>query len=186
MQKKVVVVITGTIASGKGFAAEFFRKQGFEHHSFSNIIREIAKERKIPIDRKHLHALGLKLRKESKTSILAQRVAQHLEGKRAHYVVEGIRDLGELSFLKKKFNCVLIGVDADPHIRFERLKKRGRKGDSKTFLEFLKIDNSERKGSGEVDRILKKADYLISNEGSEQAFKKELKKALSHIKSNIK
>jgi dephospho-CoA kinase len=185
---KVVVGITGTIASGKGRAAQFFKENGFEHHSLSQEIRAIAKERGLPINRETLSKLGSQLRAESKESILAKRVAKNIKGRKKYFVIDGIRDMSEVKYFQKHFHFYLIGIDADPHIRFQRLKKRRRKGDPDTFEDFLIIDRRERRAGGgqEVQKCLMAADFLISNDGTLEEFHKNLKKVLSKIRDDVK
>jgi len=173
----MIIGITGTIASGKGKAASYFHSKGFTHHSFSSEIREIAKERKIEINRMNLEKLGLDLRLESPdVSILGKRVIELMEkdlkkNPNSDFVVEGIRDISEIKALKDFVNkirsrFVLIGIDADIETRFKRLKKRARHGDPKTFVEFKQIDEKELDSKGqEVSKCLEHADFLIDNSG---------------------
>ena len=171
----MIIVVTGTIASGKGKAAEIIRDIGFEHHSFSLEIRAIAKERGISITRKNLSKLGLKLRKESpKKSLIAERLLKHIsENPKKRYVLDGLRDLAEISSLKRfskktGHKLILIAVHAPQDARFIRLQARKRHGDPKTFEEFKKIDDSEFIGGHgqDVGKCMKKADYILANDGT--------------------
>lgn len=184
--KKVVIGITGTIASGKGYAATFFHEKGFEHHSASLAIRAIAKERKITINRANLSKLGSKLQKEDPLAI-TKRVAKLIAGRKKYFVVDGIRTMKAVNFYKKHFDFYLIGIDAPIETRFERVKSRGRKGDPKTLSDFKKIDKKEMAPGGgqEVGKCLKAANILIENCGSQKDFEKSLRKSLSIIKYDI-
>ncbi|HII71559.1 TPA: AAA family ATPase, partial [Candidatus Woesearchaeota archaeon] len=153
----MIIGITGPICAGKGKAAEHFRKKGFVHHSFSMEIREVAKERKIEINRKNLTKLGTSLRKESPgKSILGQRlldkIRQDIDRGASRWVVEGFRESDEVEMFRKhefdnkKMRFVLIAVDAPQDVRWERMQKRGRHGEPETLTEFKKTDNAEMKG----------------------------------------
>lgn len=172
----MIIGITGTISSGKGKIAELIRDRGFVHHSFSAEIREIAKERKIEVNRKNLEMLGGELIDEN---VLSKRIIAHIDkelkknpGK--NFVVEGMRHpkqinaLREYEFENPNKRFILIGVDADPKIRFERLRHRKRRGDPETFDEFKTIDDKERRPGGgqEVDNCLAMADFIIENDGT--------------------
>ncbi|MCW4026025.1 MAG: AAA family ATPase [Candidatus Bathyarchaeota archaeon] len=182
----MIIAITGTIASGKGKVADILKKKGFEHHSFSSEIRAVAKERGIEVNRLTLSKLGADLRKESPhDSILAKRILEKVKLDK-DYVVDGLRDMDEVQSLErfekeKGKRFILVGIDADPHIRFERLKKRGRHGDPKTFEEFKKIDDKELEGSAgqEVGKCLEHASYILMNDGDLKDLEKKLDELLS-------
>ena len=103
--------------------------------------------------------------------ILAKRILEKVRLDK-DYVVDGLRDMDEVKSLEKYEKehgkrFILLGIDADPHIRFERLKKRGRHGDPETFEEFKKIDDKELEGNEgqEVGKCLEHASYIIMNDG---------------------
>ena len=185
----MIILITGTIASGKGKVAELIKEKGFEHHSFSSIIRVVARERGIKSSRATLSKLGRDLREESKESVLASRVMVHVKDFSKNYVIDGLRDLSELFYVKKfgkenKIKVYLMGVDAPQKVRFDRSKHRGRHGDPVTFEEFKKIDDLESHGNvgKEVGECLHHADFIIENVGSLD----ELKDDINHVLDELK
>ena len=172
----MIIGITGTIASGKGIASKYIHDKGFVHHSLSTEIRAIAKERKIPVSRLTLSKLGGDLKKELPGgSILANKITEKIEHElkeKQDFVIDGIRDVEEITELrsfcnKKRIPFILIGIDADQKVRFERLKKRRRHGDPETFSEFKDIDDKEKATGGgqEVGPCLERADFLLDNSG---------------------
>lgn len=190
----MIVGITGPICAGKGKVAELFKKHGFEHHSFSSEIRQVAKERRIEVNRDNLSKLGTDLRKESpKISILASRLLARIKKDRMHgkhrFVLDGLRDFDELFMFRlhemdnKDMRFVLVGVDAPQELRWKRLKKRGRHGDPESFQDFKKVDDREWKGGGgqEVGRCMKMADYVIQNDGTLPALKKKVDEIVREI-----
>jgi dephospho-CoA kinase len=106
-------------------------------------------------------------------------------------IIDGIRNPGEVEYLKKKFgkNFVLIAVDAPKELRFKRLLERKKEGDPKTFEEFNEIDETDNgKNQPEygqrVGECLKLADYLIINDGSLDELNKKLEKISKLILSS--
>ncbi|MBU0461532.1 MAG: AAA family ATPase [Nanoarchaeota archaeon] len=191
----MIIVICGTIASGKGRAAELIRDKGFEHHSYSLEIRAIAKERGIKINRPNLSKLGAQLKKErpGKSTLTDKLLEKVDKDPKKNYVIEGLRDIEAVVALReyekrKKVKIIIIGVDAPQKLRFERLKGRGRHGDPKTFAEFKEIDDREFKGGKgqDVGAVVKMAKYVIDNSGTEKELKKKVDEVLKKIKAKKK
>ena len=101
-------------------------------------------------------------------------------------IVDGIRNPDEIRELRKKREVYIIGVNASQKLRFQRLKKRNRIGDPKTFTEFKKLDNLENRGKTkgqEINKCLKMADFTILNNSSLEKLHKEIEKVLESISS---
>ncbi len=168
----MIIGLTGTLGSGKGTVAEFFRKKGFGYLSLSDELRDEARKRKIEITRDSLQALGNKLREEQGPGVLAKLVLERINKYNLmDAVVDGIRNPAEIAELKKLPHFFLVAVDAPEKTRFERMKSRNRENDPKTFDAFKKVDARDR-GKGEnasgqqVGKCLKLAPVLIRNDST--------------------
>jgi len=163
----MIIGLTGTIASGKSTVAKFFKKRGYEHFTYSDILRIEADKRNISPSRENLQALGNKVKEESHNlGILSRMIIEN--AKKPDIIADGIRTVDEISELRKN-KCVIIGVDASQKTRYNRLKNRKRKGDPTDFNEFKKIDDHENKGltpGQEINKCLNKSDFIIKNDGS--------------------
>ena len=62
----MIIGLTGTIGSGKGEVVKYLKGKGFEHYVYSDILKEIAKQRNIEPTRANLQKLGSDIKKESK------------------------------------------------------------------------------------------------------------------------
>jgi dephospho-CoA kinase len=64
----------------------------------------------------------------------------------------------------------LISIDADPKVRFDRLMQRDRKGDSKSWEQFLEQElleeNSDDPNKQQLFNTIKEADFNIDNSGN--------------------
>ncbi|MHC1577484.1 MAG: nucleoside/nucleotide kinase family protein, partial [Candidatus Methanospirareceae archaeon] len=91
-------------------------------------------------------------------------------------VVDGIRGVAEVEAFKKEFgdDFVLVRVDAPLRVRYERIQARGRGDDSLSLEEFKNREARER-GWG-MEEAMKKADKIVQNNGSLEAFRREIKK----------
>ncbi|MEM7825997.1 MAG: AAA family ATPase, partial [Candidatus Aenigmatarchaeota archaeon] len=165
-----VIGITGTLASGKDTVKKIFQSK-FDCYTFSlsSIIRtELEKKKNSSFNRKKMQDLGNELRKKYGNHILAMLAVEYMQKDKEMVVIDGIRNPGEIDFLRRKFKdkFVLIGVDAPPEIRFERMKKRNESFDPKSWEEFLEIDKKDQ-GENEPEYgqrtrdCIKKADFLV-------------------------
>jgi dephospho-CoA kinase len=99
-------------------------------------------------------------------------------------VIGSIRAVGEAERLKQ-VGGKLIGVDADAHVRFERLSARGRADDNDTFEQFMEKETAEM-AAAETDptkfgmaAVIAMADIRIQNNGNDiEAFKASAAQAL--------
>jgi len=139
-----------------------------EHYVYSDILREIAKQRRIEPTRANLQKLGNDVKKASgNQGILSRRLLDNIKTDKV--VVDGIRNVDEIVELKKGKKAYIIGVIASQRVRFKRLRKRSREGDPINFSEFKRLDNFENRGKTrgqEINKCLKLADYIINNNGT--------------------
>jgi len=80
----------------------------------------------------------------------------------------------------------LIGVKSRRSLRFQRLLKRAKPWDPKTWKEFLKIDRRDlgigQQHSGQqVGKCLAYCDYVLTNNKGVSDFQKKTKKLLDNI-----
>ena len=189
--KRVVVGIVGPIASGKGVVSKLFQKKGFKQYSLSDRIREELRKRKLPEnDRLHLQNVGDELRKKFGDGVLAERTIKKVHDDECKKIVlESIRNPGEIRLLRETLKATIIGIDASQKKRFKHLKARNRKGDPKTWKEFVKFDTREisgkRKGYQiQVDRCLQMSDFVIKNEGSKKELATKVEKVMKKFGNN--
>lgn len=182
----MIIGITGRIGSGKEEIAKFFAKKKFVYFTLSIVIREEAVKRGIEVTRKNLQDLGDLLRKEEGPGALVKRLLNQMQpGK--NYVIDGIRNPGEIEVLRKFKNFFLIGIDAPQNIRFQRMLRRAKESDPKTWGDFLIADNRDFHDPDDilgqqVHACMKMADFIIVNDGSLKEFKENILKVWGKIK----
>ncbi|MBI2138082.1 dephospho-CoA kinase [Candidatus Woesearchaeota archaeon] len=161
----MIIALTGTIGSGKGEVAKYVEQKGFQYLVYSDVLREIAKQKGIEPTRQNLHKLGGAIKeKVHDPGYLSKQLLKKIT--KEHAVVDGVRNVGEIEELKKSGDAYIIGITAPQRLRFLRLRKRKREGDPLTFPEFKRIDNIENRGrtkGQEINACLKHADYMIAN-----------------------
>jgi len=167
----MIIGLTGKNAAGKGELAKHIQSKGFAYFSLSDALREEATKRGLDHSRDTMINLGNELRKKFGNSILAKRINEKIKKENAanNFIIDSIRNPGEIKELRKNEGFLLVGVVTDENIRFRRLLKRGRLGDATTFEEFRKQENRENnnESSGQqLDRCLELADKKISSNGT--------------------
>jgi dephospho-CoA kinase len=179
-----IIGITGTLASGKTSVKDFFLSHFSSYFiSLSDIIKEELLKEGREVKRETLIEKGNELRKKYGNQILVEvailTLPQNLE--KELIIIDGIRNPGEVAYLKEKFgkDFILIGVDAPRELRLKRLMERGKEGDPKSFEEFIEMDKTDfgenqPEYGQKVGECLKLADYLIINDGTMDELNKKL------------
>lgn len=185
----VYVGVVGQIAVGKGVLVDYLiKKLGFASFSLSSILHEELKKRKInDFTRETLQNIGDELRNRYQNDVLAKRAIKKLlhEGKK-HVVIEGIRNTGEVEFLKKNPNFVLIGVKANRGLRFRRLLKRSKPWDPKNWADFVRVDKrdlgiGQDKSGQQVGKCLAYCDYVLTNNKDTVDFQRKVNNLMKKI-----
>jgi len=182
---KLVVGLTGTLGSGKETAKEIIKRNlSCYYVTLSTIIRGELEKRKASFNRTSLQDMGDQMRKQYGTHILALLAVEYLPRDKEIIIIDGIRNPGEVEWLRKKFgrDFVMIAIDAPQSVRWERMQKRAKRTDPKTFEEFLVAEKRDI-GEGQPDygqqvaACMKIADITIVNDGSLQDFEDKIKQA---------
>lgn len=168
--------VAGTAGSGKDTVAQLMAELfGSENLSTGDMVRSIARQvyRLAPHVRPthdQSYTVASYMRKEiSPTAIIKLCM---LEGEVQHTktaIIHGLRTMGEADAVRKA-GGIIVGVDADVRLRYDRLKKD--RDMLKTFEEFLEQDELENSGLSDkgdargIRHIIDSADVVLTNEGS--------------------
>lgn len=192
----VIIGVVGQIACGKGVLKDFLIEQsGFTSFSLSSIVHDELEKKGIKqFTRATLQDIGDELRKEYGDDVLAKRAIKRLKMKdlrlKNRVVIEGIRNTGEIEYLKKLPHFILIGVKAKRELRFKRLLKRTKPWDPKTWNEFLVVDRRDlgigQKTEGQqVGKCLAYCDYMLTNDKDIGDFQRKIKITMEKVFKKI-
>ena len=175
----MILGIAGTHGAGKGAVVDLLKEHGFIHCSARELFLEILKERNSPLDRASISALANELRAEHGVSYVVDTyLARHTSSD--NVIIESIYTLGEVEALRKRGGVVL-AVDADPEIRYERIKGRMSETDFVTKEDFIaqqqKELHSDDPSKQNTRAVMETADFRIENNGSLE----ELKESVAHV-----
>lgn len=173
-----LIGLTGTNGAGKGEVAAYLVKNGYAYVSLSDEVRENLRRRGKTVTRDQMIAAGNALRRRFGADILARRVMKKVKSRS---VIDSIRNVQEVAFLRRQDGFILVAVDAPPRLRFERVKKRGRQESAATLKEFIAIEELEMRGGRseqQLRRCMTMADLTIVNDGPLAALRRQIKERL--------
>ncbi len=181
-----VIGLVGPIASGKDSVLDELKGRGFKAFFLGDRTRDEADRRGLPHDRSVLQDMGNDLREKFGDDILVKLTEKLFNGSEEKIVIDGIRNPGEIAYLRKKYNSIIIGVTAPFDTRREFSRKRSGDADPKTSKEFELVEKRDR-GIGEgshgqqVEECLKMSDIVVENKGSPSELISRIRDALDKV-----
>ncbi len=183
----VIIGITGTLGAGKGTIVDFLVKnKGFKHFSARNLIVEEIEKRGMINNRDSMVVVANDLREKLGAGYVAEELFKRAEKSGENAVIESLRTVGEIETLRKKGKFVLLAVDAEPKIRYQRVSVRGTSTDNVSFEKFLADEKKEMESTDPNKQNLKKciemADFKIENNGTIEELNSKIEKIYEQIK----
>lgn len=183
--------VTGATGAGKTTFVRYLGSKGFEHVSLSDLIRNELALRNMELTRANLQQVGNQMRQESGLGIWAQKALEIMQPGR-DYVIDSIRNPGEIKALADSGDFILFAVTAPLDARFARVAQRpGRdEKDPVTFAAFKRSEASET-GSGmahrqQLDECARLAQVKISNNSDMAAFFALIDKELECFRAKLR
>ena len=170
-----IIGIVGPLACGKGVVAEYLIKNGgYTSFSLSSLVHDEAKKRGITtLTRTLMQDIGDDMRKNEGDDVLAKRAIEKFQVssfKLQKLIIEGIRNPGEVEYLRTLPGFFLIAIDAPQRVRYQRVLARKKPWDPKDWKSFLKIDgrdqgDKQNANGQQVRKCMDMADVKIDNNG---------------------
>jgi len=181
----MIIGITGTNGSGKGSVVDILKKQGFKHYSAREFISKELNKQNLEITRDNLREVSNEIRRKNGPDFIIKSLYEESIKNNENAVIESIRNIPEMNWLKGKPAFYLLAVDADIKIRYERIVKRKQSTDNITFEEFIKQENKEKSNKEinkqNLDECIKNADFMIYNDGSFDNLEREVKNIIKKL-----
>lgn len=179
----MIIGITGTLGAGKGTIVEYLaEKKGFRHYSVRAFITKEIEKRGLIVNRDSLTAVANELRAQHSPSYIVDCLYDEATKAGENAVIESVRTPGEVLSLRQKGSFLLIAVDADIRLRYERILLRGSATDHISFEEFQA--NEQRELSNDdpnkqnLRRCFEMSDIQLTNDGTIEALYDALEAAL--------
>ena len=179
---KKIIAITGMPVSGKSTVVELLKKDGFKFASMGDAVRKEMSDKGLEINNISLRNYALRMGEISEYYALelVKKELDNLLRDNDVVVLDGVRRLAEINKLKQYgYAIISVGVIADKNMRYERMVKRARSSDIKTFEEFEWREAQELKFG--VAGVMATADYHIINNSGIDELTSNLKELLRKI-----
>lgn len=166
----MIIGITGSDGGGKGTVVEYLVTKGFTHYSARSFILIEIERQGLPSTRNQMRLTANQLRTKHGNEFVVKQAFEkaQAEGK-DKVVVESLRTLAEANYLKDQ-GGILLSVDADPAVRYERVQARRSETDKVTYEQFLAQEELEKNDPDpngmQKAKVMEMADYTIMNDGS--------------------
>lgn len=183
----MIIGITGTDGAGKGTVVDYLvQEKGFEHyHARTLFIAEIEKQG-LPNDRAHMRLVGNQLRAQHGNDFIVRLfLKQAATSGDAYVVIDSIRALAEAETLKAN-GGILLAVDADQKLRYQRVQARQSSSDQVTFEQFqeqeaLESDDPDPSGMQKA-KVIEMADHVIENNGTLEELQQQVEEVLRKLR----
>jgi dephospho-CoA kinase len=178
-----IIGITGTIGAGKGEVAEYLKGKGFAYFSVREFLFEEIRRRGLPENRDSTNMVGEELRQKHGASYIHEQLYARAEKMGKDAILDSVRTVGEVRFLRTKPDFLLLAVDADPKIRYARALGRKSALDHVTFEKFMADEKRESIGDDpakmNLPDCIKLADVVIMNEGTKEELYRKVEEFLN-------
>ncbi|CAN5416844.1 hypothetical protein BH10PAT3_BH10PAT3_0380 [soil metagenome] len=180
-----IIGISGTNGSGKDTIGHMLaERHGYLFVSVTDLLRDEARKRGLPVEREHLREISAEWRRESGLGALVDKAVDLFNQNPDKYkglVMASMRNPGEADRIHE-LKGIIVWADADARVRYERIQahagERGRaEEDTKTFEQFLSEEEAEMNRSGDeatldMSSVKDRSDvFLHNNDNDIDAFK---------------
>jgi len=179
----MIIGITGTDGAGKGTVVDFLvEKKGFVHCSARTLWIDEIQKRGLEVKRENTRIVANDLRaKYGKDFLITEYQRRTGFEPSKNYIIDSVRTIAEVETLKKH-GGVLWSVDADQHLRYERIQSRTSGLDKVSFEEFTKQEalemNDPDPNGMQKEKVMNMADKIFNNDGTQEELFAQVENAL--------
>lgn len=183
---KILLGITGTDGSGKGTVVDYLvAHKGFIHYSAREIWVAHLAERGTESSRANMRLIANELREKHGNDFLVTYYLEKIkQDGTQNVIIESIRAISEAETLKAN-GGILIAVDADQKLRYERVQSRRSESDKVSFELFAEQEELELNDPNphgmQKRKVMERADYTIFNNGALEELFAEIERVMEAL-----
>lgn len=173
---RLVVGMSGPIASGKTTGAEIISGMDFAYGRYSQVLAEILKKKGVIPNRDTLQALGNRIHRNPGQRWFSRQVVLSMPDS-GNLVIDGLRFPEDHSFLVESFGPAYthIHVTAPESVRKERYIKAG--GSAREFELAIR-----QPVESQIPRVQSLANFCVSNAGSKKSYGEQLSTVIEALR----
>ena len=188
-----IIGIVGLPGAGKTTVAAYLVKKKFAHVILSDFVQEEIIARGVKdFSRFTYQTVANSMRENHGGDILAKRAIKKIQNEHLKKaVIDGVRNVSEISYLRKQKCFHLLGITANARVRFARLSARLHtdKQIHRSFKDFIKEEKREdslgsKKIGLRVSESLKEADVTVRNNHGRKELYNAIDKLLKKWEGN--
>lgn len=181
----MIIGITGSFGAGKGEVVKYLvSERGFHHFSSSAFITEEIERRGLPVNRDSMTEVANDLRKTNGPSYIVETLYARAKEQGGDVIIESLRAVLEVEKIKE-LGGVVLGVDADTKLRYQRAFARGTVKDNVSYEEWIRQEQKESNPDDptkqDIFGALKKSDVVITNNGTLEELHLQIDDALNTL-----
>lgn len=184
----LVIGITGTLGAGKGTVVNFFKEKGFVHYSARDYLRKRVESIGLEPNRNSFTEVANAIRKEEGGDFIAKGLLNLALKDGKNCVIESIRNVKEVEYLRNNCNFILLCIDADIKLRYKRIILRDSETDKIDFNTFVDNERREMESSDTNKQnlriVMKMADYVLDNGRDIEFLRKQVEKIYDRLPIN--
>lgn len=180
-----IIGITGTLGAGKGTVADYLvKKKKYLYFSVRAFLVEEIIKRSMEVCRESMVLVANDLREKFGSSYIVDQLINRAKESSRDVVIESVRSVGEAESLKKN-NAILISVDANQRLRYDRIVARESETDAVSFEQFVFDEEKEMTSTDStkqnISAVMQMADMYIINNGTLEELREQIEVALTKM-----
>ena len=180
---KLIIGLVGQAGCGKGTMAEMLQKEyGAGYFRFSAVLGTILDRLALEKSRENFTSLSETLRKTFGEDVLSYAIAKGaLDAPEDIVMIDGIRRVEDIVGLEPLPFFKLVAIDADPKLRYERMKARGEKSSEKNFTWEQFLAEEQLPTEITVPFVMKRAAKTLMNNGTREELEETVHALLEEL-----
>ena len=179
-----IIWITGPQAAWKWAIVDYLtQKKWFAHYSVRWFLTQEIEKRWLPLDRDSMREVANELRANYGPSYITDQLFLQAQENGKDAIIESVRAIWEVERKKKNSDFILLAVNADQKLRFERAIARKSASDFVSFEKFQEQERLESENSDpskqNINACIEMADFVVNNDWNLEELHRQLDKIIA-------